>query len=168
MKTRSVAGYREDVTLKRARQHDDRDKLLGQLAHEIFWSGYLYDECQRLKKQCLTMWAKENQWTVEQITAIQALMNKGNLFDPFEDWDEPCLLLNMNDVWSWASADAEEITADEAVEIHKLAEAIGYDYCEILWVANKHNMEPQKPILDRPEYQKAKKRYEDYKAKNGN
>lgn len=46
--------------------------------------------------------------------------------------------LNMNDVWSWASADCEHILDEELPEVARLFK--DYGWCGILyWVSQKHN-----------------------------
>jgi hypothetical protein len=69
---------------------------------------------------------------------------KEQLADLFISGDEedevPELLLNMNDVWGWACADAELVTEDELPRLADLH--FRYGWCGVLfWVSEKRGGE---------------------------
>ena len=55
-----------------------------------------------------------------------------------EDMPNGDMILNMNDVWGWATAWGEEIPPDQLQEVMRLIER--YGYCGALyWVSKRHD-----------------------------
>lgn len=62
--------------------------------------------------------------------------------------DEDKFYLNMNDIFSWGCADAEEVSDLEIPFLYKLYEDFGDLGC-IAWVCYKRGDRPQKIVLDK-------------------
>lgn len=68
--------------------------------------------------------------------------------------DTTSLCILMNDVWSWASADAEQVEWDEIPEVYAIWKKHGWDGL-LIWACKRRNCRPQKPLFDKlkPEIQ---------------
>lgn len=64
-----------------------------------------------------------------------------------EEFVVTSILVNCNDVFAWACADAEEITSKELKELYYYVKK-DMDYGSIVWCIKKRNMMPQKPVYD--------------------
>lgn len=57
-----------------------------------------------------------------------------------------CVWVNCNDLFMWASADAEDITEDELPELYNMHMA-DKEWGSLKWACKKRNMQPQAPII---------------------
>lgn len=66
----------------------------------------------------------------------------------------PQLCLLMNDVWSWATADGENVHWDEIPAVYEIWKKHGWDGM-LIWACKRRNARPQKPLFDKlkPEIQ---------------
>ena len=77
------------------------------------------------------------------IEESKELLIAAQVFFDTDDWEETPetvnrYVLNMNDVWGWASSDCEEVKEDELPELARLF--FNYGWCGILyWVSEKNN-----------------------------
>ena len=126
-------------------------ELKRQVRNSELSSKYWVSAFLEIADRCFTMWLK--QFSAEEATAIKALVEYGTMFHPFEDLTEgdPVLLLNMNDQFAWGTADGEEISPQEAVEVARCVEAVG-TLGASLWVARKRGCELQTAIKNHPRY----------------
>lgn len=67
---------------------------------------------------------------------------------PYFNNNTCCLAVMCNDVFAWASADAEPIESEE--ELISLTKEVIKDltWGSVKWVSKKRNMKPQQPLID--------------------
>lgn len=77
-------------------------------------------------------------FTIEQ---ARALLNAANVFFEDDDMEGFEQVLNMNDVWGWACADAQAVPDDKLIEVAELFWR--YGWCGILyWVIQQGEWGP--------------------------
>lgn len=69
-----------------------------------------------------------------------------------KDWPEKareqfCIFLNMNDMFAWGCADAEEITHDELKDVYTHFEK-NPEWGPVIWASKKRRQLPQQPVID--------------------
>jgi len=69
-----------------------------------------------------------------------------------KDWPEKareqfCIFLNMNDMFAWGCADAEDITYDELKDVYMHFEK-NPEWGPVIWVSKKRRQLPQQPVID--------------------
>ena len=114
--------------------------------------------CKRMKSPFFVMDGKEfcdHERALAQLLKAEVLFCNNRLFDP-DTWNKPSgklegptvlLFVNANDVFAWASADAENLTLEEIGPLWK-AWKQDKKWGVIKWLCAKRHLRPQRCIVD--------------------